>query len=348
MNRIEEEYRDMLSHIEPGESFEQDLLKYLTDMQKQPQKTRTPIGKKIFLKQVYQMGMAGVVCICLVLIGTLTPVSATILDVYQRFYHSVTKNYGRNVQADEIAIEKEVFMKDGSQLYIDNAVLTNQGMSLHYKLQKKGNYEEVYPGEITLKLQKGMEIVMEQETYMPVSEKDEEQEYLATFQCSNSKQVEEFIHKKTQCTMVFLGETGEEVKEEQIQVTFTPFSIYQLKTLSSNKDWVYNNEKDISYRIQEVVIDAWYMKVEYQWQSKENQHFFAFELTDENKKEYISLGAVENQQKGNIYSATIFFELTDEDTKKMKFRPVWIKEGMDNQQIEEKITGKGITVTKGE
>lgn len=348
MNRIEKEYRDMLSQIEPEENFEKDLLETLTNMQKQKEKPKTLVGRKIFLRQAYQAAVAGIACISIVLIGTMTPVSATIMNMYQRFYQSVTKTYSQNVQANEISIKKNVSIGNGSDIYIQDAVFTSNGMNIRYEVQEKGNYQEIYPGEISLEAEDGTKILLNQETYMPISQNEKSQKYIGAYQCSNSDKIKNLLNKKIVCKMEFLGEQDHQVKEEAVQIKFTPSSIYQLKILSKQGDWVYNSKRDLCYKINKVTMDAWYMKVDYQWQSEKYQDFFTFELSDENKKQYVSLGAVEKEQKEKTYSGTIFFERTKDDVKKLNFKPVWMKEYTDGQQKEEKVEGKVITVIKGE
>ncbi|WP_443769878.1 hypothetical protein [Anaerostipes sp.] len=347
MNRIEEEYREMLSRIKPEESFEQELLETLKQAQIQKKKPKTKVGRKLFIRHIHQAATAMAACMCVVIIGIKTPAAATFRGFYERFCISVSQTYEKNVKADEIPINKQVNIGNKGKIYLNDAVMTSEGISIRYEVKDKGNYDDVYPSEVIIATEDGDREVLEQENYIPVSDQKNNTKYYGTFQ-KHTAEIQKFIGKETSCTLVFLGEKGGEVQEEKIKIKFMPRSMYKVKTVASNDDWVYNKKENISYRIKNITLNAWYMKVEYEWKSQEDQDFLSFELSDEYKKQYLSLGETADINKENRKIGTVFFERTDDDTRKMIFKPVWLKESKNGTQMEKKIDGQGITTTKGE
>ncbi len=346
MKHLEKEYCDMLSQVQPRETFEQELLTTLMDMQNEKKKPRTKVRKCIIQRQLYQAAVCGICCISIIFIGMMTPVSAAIRDMYQRFYQNTARNYGKTIAKHEIEINQQMTTKGGSKIYIKDGVLTNKGMSIRYEVKIKEKGMDIYPGDIQLKTKDGSKISMQQTTYMPETGKENNKKYIASFETEQMDELEELLGNKTKGSFGFLEENPrDEIKESSADISFTPESIYQLKTLKLDEDWV-KAKKAGNYRISKITMDVWYMKVEYQWQMKEKQKFPAFELSDEKGKEYVSLGAELEENKEGGLEGTIFYELPGKKSKKMIFSPVQLVENENGEQKEEKLSGKSIQVKK--
>lgn len=344
MEHLEKEYCDMLSRVQPRETFETELLTTLLEIQNEGKKPKRKVRKKIIRRQMYQAAVCGICCISMILIGMMTPVSAAIQDMYQRFYQNVINSYGNNTQNDKIAIDQEAQTKNGSKIYIKDGVLTSKGMSICYEVKEKE--VDVYPGEIQLKAENGVEVSMHQTAYMPASGKKDNKKYFASFEADDIDEINKLLKNKVTGSMEFLEETQDgEVKESLVDFSFKAESIYPLKTLKLNQDWM-KTKKAGYYRISKITMDVWYMKVEYDWKTEANGEFPAFELSDENGKEYVSLGAeIGESQKGKL-KGTIFYELLDKESKKMIFSPIQYIEEKNGEQKEEKLSGKSIRISK--
>lgn len=346
MKDLEKKYCDMLSQIQPREIFEQELLTTLMDIQSKRKKPKTKVRKGIIRRQLYQAAACGICCIGIILIGMLTPVSAAIRDIYQRFYQNADINYGKSSVDHGIAINQQIITENGSKIYIEDGVLTDKGMSLCYEIKSKEKGTDIYPGEIQLKTKDGIKIYMHQTAYMPASGKADNKKYFASFETDQMDDLEKLLGSKTNGSFEFLEEKQDgEVRESLADISFTPESVYSLKTLEIRGDWI-QTKKSGNYRISKITMDVWYMKVEYQWEKKGNQAFTTFELSDEKGKKYVSLGAELEENEKDKSNGTIFYELPDKKSEKMIFSPVQLTENKQGEQKEEKLSGQSIRVTK--
>ena len=344
MKYLEKEYCDMLSRVQPRETFEKELLTTLLELQNEGKKPKRKVRKKIIRRQMYQAAVCGICCMSMILIGMMTPVSAAIQDMYQRFYQNVMKSYGNNTQNDKIAINQEAQTKNGSKIYIKDGVLTSKGMSICYEVKEKEG--DVYPAEIQLKAENGVKVSMHQTAYMPASEKKDNKKYFASFEADQIDEINKLLGNKVTGSLEFLEETQEgEVKESFVNFSFNVKSIYRLKTLRLNQDWM-KTKKAGNYRISKITMDVWYMRVEYDWEMETNQEFPAFELSDENGREYVSLGAELGESRKGKLKGTIFYELPDKKSKKMIFSPIQFIEKKNGKQKEERLSGKSIQISK--
>lgn len=334
----------MLSRVQPRETFETELLTTLIELQNKGKKPKRKVRKKIIRRQIYQAAVCGICCISMIFIGMMTPVSAAIQDMYQRFYQNAMKDYGNNTQNDKISINQEAQTKNGSKIYIKDGVLTSKGMSLCYEVKAKEG--DVYPGEIQLKAENGTKVSMHQTAYMPASGKKDNKKYFVSFEADQIDEIHKLRKDKIVGSLEFIEETQDgEIKESFVDFSVTVKSIYPLKTLELNQDWM-KTKQDGNYRISKITMDVWYMKVEYDWEMEANQEFPAFELSDETGKEYLSLGAELGDSQNGKLKGTIFYELPDKESKEMIFSPVQFTEKKNGEQKEEKLSGESIRIAK--
>lgn len=340
VDRIIDQYCDMLSYVKAEEGFEEKLLNQLMEIQEEGKKKHKKNSRNRYSPKIAYVTAALLFCIGIFLFRT--PIAAAVKDIFENFYNNFSCIYEIETQQDKIVLNKEIITKSGSKIWIKDGVITDQGITVRYEIKKKGKSENIYPDSCKMQLSNGWKISFDQCVYMPVS--TEGKLYVVSFETKQKEKLKKLEKQKVNCRITFLEERQDSMWEEPLNIQIPIESVHSLKKRKTDSVWKHGKD-GTDYRITEVTENIWYMEVKYQWKSK-NEDFFLFQFSDENDMTYADLGAVADKNGDGSYSGSIYYEIPKKDIEKMIFSPIRIKEKYDDER--EIMDGESIIINGGE
>lgn len=343
LNKILDQYCDMLSHVKAEEGFEERLVDYLMEIQEKEKKNvQISSWRMPRPRYAYIMGM---MILCVGIFIFRTPVAAQIKDIFEHFYETFSVIYEARSGKDRIDLNKEIITKSGNKIWLEDGVVTDRGITFRYEIRKKKNAREIYPDAVKVKLLDGTMLSFEECMYMPVSAEQKKEQYVVSFETKKREQLKKLKGKVIRCKLIFQEERKDSMKEIQTDISFPVKRIHSLKTIQTDQKW--EKARDgTDYRITKLVEHEWYLEIYYQWKSKTDD-FILFQMFDEHELEYMDLGATMNDVCEDTYSGVAYYELPKEKVNQLYFVPVKIKE-VNGQEERVAIKGNRIIISGGD
>lgn len=299
MNNLQDQtmkkiYNDALSKIEATDKLKKELIEVFEQN----------LSKR---REIYFIRKVAAIAACIllfVIITNFSTIKAGIVSLYERFIINAESEYILETEEYIVDVNKSVQLLDGTEIIINQCVLTENGIDIKLSQESNSKFELV-----------GCEINIESsgKSY------DFQQEMFSRFNigyiCSNiyagekNFEIEQLLNKKSDVTMTLLYENmddGEELFEKNVKFKIEFLKIYPIKSviLTDNKEL-----ENIYFKINKIVINSWYMKVEYeekqaisesQWlilRLSENDKAFMLLSSEEDEGKYISYYEIPNESK---------------------------------------------------